>query len=252
MVSDNTSAAYGPTIQSRQTMPPDKKIKRDRFIKTCSLTGLFLPLVSCSSVEKTETGTATKFRLLDHPRHQRDFGDVRSKKIIFLCNCILNMNARMHGCARFFPAANKPILQFCLDNDLGMAQMPCPELLVTGLGRDRDEPEVEYLRTALEMPVSRERIRRLAEQVVFEMKEYRFQGFRMIAVLGNDGSPTCGVERTAFPDPENRFGPGRGVFIQELQSLMKDAGIEVPFKGVDDDKAEETVTWLKEIMEQKD
>ena len=228
-----------------------KKITRHSFIKKCSLTGLFLPLVSCTSGERAESGPVNKFRLLDHPRHQRDFGDIRSKKIIFLANCILNMNTRMHRCANFFSAANKPILQFCLDHELGMAQMPCPELMVTGLGRDRDEPEVEYLRTALEMPVSREGIRRLAEQVVFEMKEYRFQGFEMIAVLGNDGSPSCGVERTAFPDSESRFGPGRGVFIQELQALMKEAGIEVPFKGIDDDKAEEAVAWLAELMKQR-
>jgi len=231
-------------------MPDTKKIKRGHFIRSCSLSGLILPLLGDSKMEAAEAGSEKKFRLLDHPRHKRDFGDLRSKKVIFLANCHLNMNARMHGCARVHSCAFKPIVEFCLANDLGMAQMPCPELLVTGLGRDRDEPEVEYLRTALEMPVSRERIRKLAEQVVFQMKEYRFQGFKMIAVLGNNGSPSCGVERTAFPDPDNRFGPGQGVFIQELQALMKEAGLEVPLKGLDDDKPGEALAWLKQTLEQ--
>jgi predicted secreted protein len=228
-----------------------KIIKRGRFIKTCSMGGLLLPFLPCRLSEASDTGTDNNFRLLDHPRHKRDFGDVRSKKVIFLCNCMLNMNARMHRCANSFPSSFKPIIRFCMDNDLGMAQMPCPELLVTGLGRDRDEPEVDYLKTALEMPVSRQRIRKLAEQVVFEMKEYRFQGFQMIAVIGNNGSPSCGVERTSFPDPDQRFGPGRGVFIQELQALMKLAEIEVPFKGVDDEEPDEALAWLGNTVKQQ-
>jgi len=188
-----------------------------------------------------------KFHLLDHPRHKRDFDDCRSYKVIFLAHCITNMNARMHKCATF-PAAVKPIVEFCLEHDIGMIQLPCGELMVTGLGRDRDEPEQEYLRQALEMPVARTRIRQLAEQVVFQMKEYRFQGFTMLGVLGKNGSPTCGVETTAFPDPEKRFGPGQGVFIQELELLIKEAGLEIPVKGFDDAKPEESVDWIRENL----
>jgi len=222
-------------------METSRPIKRDCFFKRLCSAGI----AACLAGSAYPAGAAEKkFRLLDRPRHKRDFSDVRSKKVIFLAHCIPNMNARMHNCARVFPASARPIIEFCLDNELGMAQMPCPELLVTGLGRDRDEPEVEYLRQALEQPVSRERIRKLAEQVVFQMKEYRFQGFNMIGVIGNDGSPTCGVDRTAWPDPDNRFGPGQGVFIQELGALMKEAGLGLPFKGIDDEKAGEAVDWI--------
>lgn len=222
-------------------MEISKPIKRNCFFKQFCGAGV----AACLLGSAYPAGSAeNKFRLLDHPRHKRDFNDMRSKKVIFLAHCIPNMNARMHNCVRVFPASVKPIIRFCMDNELGMAQMPCPELLVTGLGRDRDEPEVEYLRQALEQPISRERIRKLAEQVVFQMKEYRFQGFEMIGVIGNDGSPTCGVDRTAWPDANNRFAPGEGVFIQELKALMKEAGIELPFKGIDDERAEEAVAWI--------
>ena len=139
----------------------------------------------------------------------------------------------MHNCATY-PAAVKPVVDFCLEHDIGIVQMPCPELLVMGLGRDRDDPEQEYLCQALRMPLARKRIRKLAEQVVFQMKEYRFQGFTMLGVLGSNGSPSCGVERTAYPDPKKRFGPGEGVFIEELKALMKKEGLDLEFKGLDD------------------
>ncbi|HLA41656.1 MAG TPA: hypothetical protein VJ417_16755 [Candidatus Glassbacteria bacterium] len=224
-------------------MHKSKKISRQRFIGTA----LALPLaVSTAAGQGKAAEGNVGFRLLDHPRHKRDFGDRRSRWVVFLAHCLANMNARMHLCANVFPACVKPVIQLCLEREVGIVQMPCPELMVVGLGRDRDEPEVEYLRQALEQPIAVERIRKLAEQVVFQMQEYRFQGFRMIAVVGSDGSPSCGVDQTAWPDPARRFAEGQGVFVRELKDLMKQAGIDLPFKGLEDDKADATVAWLAE------
>jgi predicted secreted protein len=221
-------------------------IKRSAFLQTLTGSGLLLPLlpagVSGANPEK-------KFRLLDHPRRKRDFGDLRSRKVIFLAHCQVNMNARMHRCANVFPASSGPVVRCCLEHELGIVQMPCPELMVTGLGRDRDEPEQEFLRQALEMPESRRRIRELAAQVVFQMTEYRFQDFSLIGVLGSENSPSCGVTRTA--DLANRFVPGQGVFIRELRSLMQKQGLDLPFKGVEDEKAEEAAAWIEETLKKQ-
>jgi predicted secreted protein len=227
-------------------MGSSKLINRGCFFKKLCLAGMFSQVYSSvlASDKKVQ-----KFRLLDHPRTKRDYSDGRSKKVIFLVHCICNQNARMHTCATF-PAAVRPIVDFCLDNDIGIVQMPCPELMVTGLGRDRDEPEMEFLPQVLHMPLARERIRQLAEQVVFQMKEYRFQGLTMIGVVGNDGSPSCGVDMTYFPeaDPNKRFGPGQGVFIEELKSLMKEARLELPVKGNEDKKWRDTIDWIRETL----
>jgi len=220
-------------------------IKRACFFKSICGAGLISTLASFS---RTFGKEEKPFRLLDHPRHRRDFSDGRSKKVIFLAHCIANQNARMHNCATY-PAAVKPVVDFCLEHDIGIVQMPCPELLVMGLGRDRDDPEQEYLCQALRMPLARKRIRKLAEQVVFQMKEYRFQGFTMLGVLGSNGSPSCGVERTAYPDPKKRFGPGEGVFIEELKALMKKEGLDLEFKGLDDKKWQEALSWVRRNLE---
>jgi predicted secreted protein len=246
---DNNILSRSPVIihfQYEVKMGSSKLINRGCFFKKLCLAGMFSQV--CSSVLASDK-KVQKFRLLDHPRTKRDYSDGRSKKVIFLAHCIANQNARMHGCAEL-PAAVRPIVDFCLDNDIGIVQMPCPELMVTGLGRDRDEPEMEYLSQALRMPLTRERIRQLAEQVVFQMKEYRFQGFTMIGVLGKDGSPSCGVDITYYPeiDPKRIFGPGQGVFIEELKALMKEAGLELPVKGTEDKKWRDTIDWIRENL----
>ena len=190
------------------------------------------------------------FRIVENPRHQRNFDDGRSKKVIFLANCVVNHNARMHQCA-VQKAMVPSVIKWCMENEIGMAQMPCGETMTVGLGRDKDEPEVEYLRTALEQPVVTEMIDKLAESVVYQMKEYRWHGFDMLGVVGSNGSPTCGVTRTSRADPDNRFGPGQGVFIISLQRQMKEAGIELPFHALqnDDPEEKELVAWLDSLIE---
>ena len=231
-------------------MSNSKKIDRACFLgRICTAAGALCSGTLLAAGGEPENGDGKKFRLLDHPQRLRNWDDKRSRKVVFLAHCMTNMNARMHDCVDFFASSADPLVRFCLDNQLGMAVMPCPELLVTGLGRDRDKPEKDYLKSVLEEPLARERIRKLAEQVVFQMKEYRFQGFEMVAMIGNDNSPSCGVELTSFANPEKRFGPGQGVFIQELKKLMAQAGIQLPMKGVvKDDRIEDTVAWLKEQL----
>ena len=58
--------------------------------------------------------------------------DVRSRKVLFVSHCTLNQNAKVRVIAKF-PGAIRPLVELLLDNDVGMYQMPCPEM--TYLGR---------------------------------------------------------------------------------------------------------------------
>lgn len=230
-------------------MSSQQKLNRSSFIgRICAGACALCTGSLFGAADSPDTSGNKQFRLLDHPRHKRDWNDKRSRKVVFLAHCITNMNARMHQCSLVFASSADPLVRFCLDHELGMAVMPCPELLATGLGRDRDEPEKEYLREVLEEPLVRQRIRQLAEQVVFQMTEYRWQGFEIVAAIGNDGSPSCGVHRTAFANPEKRFGPGQGVFFQEMGKLMAAEDIEIPMKGIEDERIDETVDWLGKLV----
>ena len=74
------------------------------------------------------------------------FTDGRSKKVIFLAHCLLNQNAISDGTA-VCPAAFGELIQLLLDHEVGVVQMPCPELCCLGLDRGdvhgADRPVVE-------------------------------------------------------------------------------------------------------------
>ena len=71
------------------------------------------------------------------------FQDGRSKKVVFLAHCFLNQNSISDGTA-VYPAACQAVVRFFLDSDVGIVQMPCPELCCLGItdrgnsGRHRD------------------------------------------------------------------------------------------------------------------
>ncbi len=69
------------------------------------------------------------------------FEDGRSKKVIFIAHCILNQNSISDGTA-VFPAAFKDVIKILLDADIGIVQMPCPELCCLGLNRGNDDGQM--------------------------------------------------------------------------------------------------------------
>lgn len=62
--------------------------------------------------------------------------DVRGRCFVAVIDCILNQNARDAGAARF-PAMNFELLRLCHENQVGILQMPCPEIAALGFNRSR-------------------------------------------------------------------------------------------------------------------
>ena len=65
------------------------------------------------------------------------FTDGRSRRVVFLAHCLLNQNAISDGTA-VYPAAFRELVQFFLEHQVGIVQLPCPELCCLGLDRGRD------------------------------------------------------------------------------------------------------------------
>ena len=66
------------------------------------------------------------------------FNDGRSKKVVFVAHCFLNQNSISDGTA-IYPAANKDVVDFFLNGDIGIVQMPCPELCCLGFNRENND-----------------------------------------------------------------------------------------------------------------
>ena len=130
------------------------------------------------------------------------FADKRSKKVLLIAHCILNQNAKIDACAHY-PGAIREVAQILIDGGTGMLQMPCPELLCLGLDRQVEpglHPTVEAEDTRVAQRMTEEQARticrKIVDDLVYQLVEYRKNGFELVGVLGINGSPTCGVETT--------------------------------------------------------
>jgi predicted secreted protein len=163
------------------------------------------------------------------------FDDKRSKKVVLVAHCVFNQNAKIDRCAHY-PGMAREIVDALMNAGIGIVQMPCPELLHLGLDRQVDPGaavtvESEDTRVAQRMneEPARALCREIAAGFVYQIREYKKNGFEVLGVIGINGSPTCGVE-TNWADGEEQNAPG--VFIRALSAALEEAGITLPMRGV--------------------
>lgn len=170
--------------------------------------------------------------------NKRDWsGDARSGKVVFLSHCILNLNSRIVN-EGDFPAMFEPLVDYLKLKQVGMIQMPCPELYCLGLGR-------RAVRVGLESPAGSKRLERMIDDQIYTIQEYLFQGFEVVGILGKQGSPACGVTRTWL---DNRQQDGQGVWIRELKKRLATEKLEIPVIGVADYEQDIAIMWLEERL----
>ena len=174
------------------------------------------------------------------------FTDKRSKRVVLVIHCILNHNARIDECA-YYPGAMPEIVQALLDAGVGIVQLPCPELHCLGLdrsGRIGDGKQIG-IREAL-LGDSAEACRALVKGVMRDVLEYHKHGFAVVGVIGNDGSPACGVDYTWY---DSGFAPGPGAFMILLQEELHAAGLDLPFVATQDHHRDARLERIKALVE---
>lgn len=114
------------------------------------------------------------------------FTDGRSKKVVFIAHCLLNQNAISDGTA-VCPAAYKGLIELFLNEDVGIIQLPCPELCCLGIDRGNvngaeDDVVVENTRIRKEMQSKDTNIKRqrLVDYVMLQIFEYHKYGFKIV------------------------------------------------------------------------
>ena len=151
--------------------------------------------------------------------------DVRSRRCVFVSHCLLAQGIMAQGIVRNYPAVVRPVVQFCLDNDINILQMPCPERLCPAGGLIREPHGKQWY----EANGLRTTARTIAEGQVSYMQTLEEQGFEILAVIGVDFSPACAVSYL------NR-GPviyrDEGIYVEELRKCLKDRNMNLHFVGV--------------------
>ena len=160
----------------------------------------------------------------------------RSRRVAVVAHCHLNVNAKVCGLAQYAGVRDEVISPLIADGT-GIVQLPCPE--TTFLGLKRWGMTVEQYDT----PAYRRHCRDIIRSTVDTLTALRDDGCAITAVIGVEGSPSCGVATTCtgyaggeiegMTDiPHAQLTPGRGVFIEEFSALLHEAGLDVPFTGV--------------------
>ena len=163
------------------------------------------------------------------------FTDVRSQKVVLIAHCLLNQNSISDGTA-VYPAAFKDMIQMFLDADVGIVQMPCPELCCLGLDRGNirgaDSPVVvenTRIRREMQKTDTYEKLTSLADYVMLQLLEYRKYGFKILGIIGANRSPNCGVETTSNCDQET---DGMGLFMEILNRRLAAENLSIPMLGI--------------------
>ncbi|MBN1378879.1 MAG: hypothetical protein JXA04_06555 [Gammaproteobacteria bacterium] len=170
--------------------------------------------------------------------------DSRSRRLVVVIECILNQNARDLGAANF-PAVCQPILSLCNEYDVGIIQIPCPEIRFLGFERMRQEGQ--SIRDALDTCAGRDCCRKISVEIVNRIESYLDQGYQLLSILGgNPRSPGCAVH-----SENGTLLPSSGVLMKELQNELRQRGVEIPFRGIRDYNSKmfaQDIEWLRELF----
>ena len=179
------------------------------------------------------------------------FNDKRSKSVILIAHCILNQNSISDGTATHAGSFTE-VMDLLKQHEMGILQMPCPELMCLGLDRgDVDgatRPVIEENSRIREMMTQKEhleKLEKLSKSLVYQIEEYLKNGFEIKGIIGMDRSPSCGVNSTSN---NNREISGQGVFIENLQQKLAQEGIKIDFIGIKASETQKAISTLKNLL----
>jgi predicted secreted protein len=169
--------------------------------------------------------------------------DSRGKKIVFVSHCLLNMNSKYEGTAKY-PDIAPFLFDLLKKNDIGIEQIPCPELGMFEVSRKPATKEI------YDTPDYRKVCRSYADFVAKLAGKYKKAGYKVLAVIGVSGSTSCGsmITHVGRDETEIKRRPGIGIFMEELQKVIFD----IPFVDFDFRNAQTSMKNIEKAIKMSD
>lgn len=164
----------------------------------------------------------------------------RSRKILIVCHCLLNANAKIPPLASVQGVFTDMILP-SINEGCGLFQLPCPETSYLGMYR------WGMTREQYDTPAFRSHCRKILETPIDQLVSFKQADYEFTGLIGMDHSPNCGVNHTC----EGYRGgeiischvvqkqidslhsvQGKGIFMEELLTLLQQKGIYPELKAV--------------------
>lgn len=147
----------------------------------------------------------------------------RSKKFIFIPFCLIAQAYQAQGIVKYdWKATIKPIVQLLIDNDINLIQMPCAESTYNNSLIRKPQGINKY--DTLDF---NEHCEKLAEEVFKQIHLIYDSGYKIIAVLGIEQSPSCCVN---YIYTNKGMQKRKGLFMDKLYEKVKD--LDIPFVGI--------------------
>lgn len=109
---------------------------------------------------------------------------IRKKELVLVSHCVLNQNAVINDWERAQGGFNTVVRQL-LDQNVGILQLPCPELAHLGCKRppmSKEEYNTEDYRKLCTQ---------LANSQLETLLEYLENDYKLLGLIGIENSPTC-------------------------------------------------------------
>jgi predicted secreted protein len=145
------------------------------------------------------------------------------KKVVFVPHCILNQNVRAVGKEKS-NGTIKEIVNFFAEAEVGIVQLPCPEVEFDG-GLDRPLKTKENYNNEIYRNCCRE----ISLKILKEVRKYLDKEYKVVGILGVEFSPTCAVYRI---ENGKKILPGKGILMEELEKEMQKENFQVPIIAV--------------------
>lgn len=177
------------------------------------------------------------------------------RKIILLSHCILNPYSKVKSNEK--TENMLPLIEFLINNDIGIFQLPCPENLIYGQRR------WGHVFEQFDTPFYRKTMVKELEPIFLELEDYVKNSTKIIAYIGIDGSPSCGVNFTCsnpkwggeigclYPKDEPlTCGVAKrpGVYSLEISKLIESKGLNIPMLAFEKNRQEELIKELEQLI----
>lgn len=164
--------------------------------------------------------------------------DIRSKNCILVSHCILAQMVMAEGLVKTFPAMVKPVIQWALDNDVNIVQMPCPETQCGAGGLGRGPAGKKFYEENGLRDISNS----IAVEIVSYIEKLKENGNNILAIVGVDFSPACAVN---YLNKGRTIVHDQGIYVEELKKNLEEKDISIDFIGI-------SQRWHKKMIKDLD
>ena len=181
----------------------------------------------------------------------------RTKKIVIVSHCILNVNSKVEGLCEFGNTSTS-LIKYLISNNYGIIQLPCPEITLYGIKR------WGHVKEQFDTPYYRKHCRNIFEPILEQIEDYINNNYTINALIAINGSPSCGYNLTCsssawggeFLNKENteekvndlNLIDKPGIFIEEIYTMLTNKNIKIDIIPIDEENEASTMEIIRKSL----